>query len=189
LAHAACNVAPEAPSLACRIEPRLIDGDAGSIETSRLQFTGDCDTHADDLLATRGEDERSDRDIAAEWLADELADGTWRPACEIKEAARAADITEKTLRRARERLGVEVRREGFPSVSEWRLPVTPTPTGTTGSPAVGHDRENRTAEPDTVVSDPAHAQDTELGATGANGHLDADAELVRVVEKFGAEAK
>jgi hypothetical protein len=188
LAHAACNVAPEAPSLACRIEPRLIDGDAGSIETSRLQFTGDCDTHADDLLATRGEDERSDRDIAAEWLADELADGTWHPACEIKEAARAAGITEKTLRRARERLGVEVRREGFPSVSEWRLPVTPTPTGTTGSPAVGHDRENRTAEPDTVSGNPAHAQDTELGATGANGHLDADAELARVVDKFGTEA-
>ncbi len=184
LAHAACNVAPEAPSLACRIEPRLIDGDAGPIETSRLQFTGDCDTHADDLLATRGEDERSDRDIAAEWLADELTDSEWHPAREIKEAARAAGIAEKTLRRARERLGVEDRRESFPSVSEWRLSVVPSPTGTTGIAAAGPDCENRTAEPDAVAGDPAHAQDTELGATGANGHLDADAELARLAAEY-----
>ena len=41
---------------------------------------------------------------------------------------------------ARERLGVEDRREGFPAISEWRLPVVPSPIehdkGTTGKPPV-----------------------------------------------------
>lgn len=35
LAHAACNLAGEAPSLACRVEPRVVEDDVGTIETSR----------------------------------------------------------------------------------------------------------------------------------------------------------
>ena len=121
LAHAACNLAGEAPSLSCRIEPRVIDDDAGAIETSRLMILGDCDTHADDLLATRGEDERSDRDSAADWLADELADGEWHLGAEIKARAKAEGIALRTLQRARTQLDVEYRREGVPPVSKWRL--------------------------------------------------------------------
>jgi hypothetical protein len=170
LAHAACNVAAEAPSLACRIEPRAIETEAGTIETSRLVIVGDCDTHADDLLSTRSEDERSDRDIAAEWLTDELADGDWHRASEIKAQAKAAGVSEKTLRRARERLGVEDRREGFPAVSEWRLPVVPNPTGHDCDSSSGHDYENRAVEPNLNGNGPSGAQDKRVGTTERNGH-------------------
>ncbi|MFI5003453.1 MAG: AAA family ATPase [Solirubrobacterales bacterium] len=185
LAHAACNIAAEAPSLSCRIEPRVIDDETGVIETSRLVFLGDCDTHADDLLATRGEDERSDRDIAADWLNDELGDGEWRAAREIKVRAKAEGIAERTLHRARNLLGVEDRREGFPSVSEWRLSVMPAATGTTGTTASGTTEETRTVEPKTHNRVPQSCQLSENGATGANGHMpDADTELARLADKF-----
>jgi hypothetical protein len=170
LAHAACNIAAEAPSLSCRIEPRVIDDETGAIETSRLEFLGDCDTHADDLLATRGEDERSDRDHAAEWLADELADGEWCKGAEIKAKAKAEGIAERTLQRALKHLGVEHRREGFPAVSEWRLPVAPYPSGATGTTENGATEETRTVEPKTPDPHIQSRQDSENGATGAESN-------------------
>lgn len=170
LAHAACNVAAEAPSLSACVESRTIETEAGTIKTSRLVIVGDCDTHADDLLATRGEDERSDRDIAAEWLADELAHGEWRKASEIKAQAKAAGVAEKTLRRAREQLGVEDRRDGFPAVSEWRLPVVPNPRGHDSTLNDGHDSENGSVEPKLYSDQSSCAHDTEKGTTGRNGH-------------------
>jgi hypothetical protein len=147
LAHAACNLAAEAPSLACRIEPRVIDTEAGIVETSRLVLLGEIDACADDLLAYRSEDERSDREIAADWLEDELADGEWRKAAEIKAGAKADGIAERTLHRARVQLGVEDRREGFPPVGEWRLAFVPTPAGTNGATEVGANGQTRMVEP------------------------------------------
>ena len=193
LAHPACNLAAEAQSLACRIEPRTVDTEAGPIETSRLQFIGDCDTHADDLLATRGEDERSDRTIAAEWLTDELADGEWHSAREIKARAGGASIAERTLQRALKRLGVEHRREGFPAVSEWRLPVAPTSPGATGATGTGATGDARTVEPKTPDLPPQLRQCSKTGATGVNGHHDlpagwtvADLEVVAAEHEDGA---
>jgi len=168
LAHAACNVAREAPSLACRIEGRVIEDEAGTIETSLLLILGDCDTHADDLLATRGEDERSDRDIAADWLGDELADGEWRRASEIKTSAKDAGIAERTLQRARVHLGVEDRREGFPAVSEWRLAVVPPRPGTTAVPATGTTEPTRATEADTAVGESQSCQVSDNGMTGSS---------------------
>jgi hypothetical protein len=190
LAHAACNVAAEAPSLACRIEPRVIEDETGDIETSRLAFLGDCDTHADDLLATRGEDERSDREIAADWLADELADGEWRKSAEVKARAKEEGIADRTLQRARVLLGVEDRREGFPAVSEWRLPVVPSPTGTPGTTATGTTEETRIVEPKTADPGLQSCQISVNGTTGVEGNgrpSDADAELARLGEKFTGE--
>ncbi len=168
LAHAACNVAREAPSLACKIEGCVIDDEAGTIETSRLVILGDCDTHADDLLATRGEDERSDRDIAADWLADELADGEWQRTREIIARAQDADIAERTLYRARNRLGVESRKGGFPAVAEWRLAVVPPPPGTTAAPTTGTTEQTRTTEPNTASQEPQSCQGSDSGTTGSN---------------------
>lgn len=168
LAHAACNVAREAPSLACRIESRTVEDEAGTIETSRLVILGDCDTHADDLLATRGEDERSDRDVAADWLADELADGEWRRASGIKACAKDAGIAERTLQRARVHLAVEDRREGFPAVSEWRLPVVPPPLGTTAAPVTGTAAQTRTTEPNTGAQRSQSCQVAGNGTTGSS---------------------
>ncbi len=188
LAHAACNVGREAPSLGCRVEPRVIEDETGTIETSRLVIVGECDTDADALLATRSEDERSDRGIAADWLADELADGEWHKASNIKASAKAADVAVRTLHRARDALGVEVRRDGFPAVSEWRLAVVPTPAGTTGTTGAGTTRQSRTTEPNPGHSGSQLCQDSDSGTTGAdrtanagswNGNGDAELERLR----------
>ena len=187
LAHAACNLAAEAPSLTCRIEPRVIDSDAGTIETSRLVFLGDCDTHADDLLATRGEDERSDREIAGDWLADEMAHGEWVKAAEIKARAKSQGIAERTLQRARVHLGVEDRREGFPAVSEWRLTVVPTTTGTTGTTATGTTEQPRIAEPDTTPSDIQSCQIQRTGTTDDAAGAETTVERVRRIGQMTDE--
>lgn len=155
LAHAACNLAPEAPSLACRIEPQVIEHRAGVIETSRLVILGDCDVHADHLLATRGEDERSDRDIAADWLADTLADGLWHQAAEVKARAKTGGIAERTLHRARKQLGIEDRRGGFPATAEWRLPVVPDLLAQQSCQPPGATTQTPTVEPN---SEPQHLQ-------------------------------
>jgi AAA domain len=165
LAHAACNVAREAPSLACRIEGCAIEDETGTIETSRLVILGDCDTHADDLLAARGEDERSGRDIAADWLAEELADGEWQRAREIIERAKDADIATRTLYRARTHLGVESRKGGFQAAAEWRLAVVPPPPGTTTAPTTGTTEQTRTTEPNTASQASQSCQGSDNGTT------------------------
>ena len=171
-------------------------------------IVGECEVSPEDL-ATRGGDERSDRNAAEEWLVDELADGEWHESRGVKARARAAGLTEKVLRTARERLGVEDRREGFPAVSEWRLPVVPTvpeAKGTTGKGATG---EVRMAEPNRADPRPQSCPTSGKGTTGNDraskgavteseypilsrhderlATLEEEAELERVRAKFGDE--
>jgi hypothetical protein len=182
LAHAACNLAAEAPSLACRIEPRVLDDESGTIETSRLAILGACDTRADDLLATRGEDERSDRDSAADWLADELANGEWQPSADIKARAKTEGISTRTLQRALAHLGVEYCREGVPPRSKWCLPTAPGTVGATGAVGTGANGQTRIAEPNTPPSEGQSRQSQGNGAIA-----DPDAELARLAAKFEDE--
>ncbi|HMM49034.1 MAG TPA: AAA family ATPase, partial [Miltoncostaeaceae bacterium] len=84
------------------------------------------DLHAGDLVrAPADPEERSATDDAAEWLEHTLAAGelTGR---EIKAAAATEGITDKVLRRARERLKIDVRRHGFGAdqTAVWTLPPT-----------------------------------------------------------------
>ncbi len=81
------------------------------------------DMSADEALAPperrRGPDP-DERDEAEEFLAAALADGP-RLAREVFKAAKAADISERTLRRAKKTLGVEVDRDKVPGPWYWRL--------------------------------------------------------------------
>jgi AAA domain len=120
LAHTACNVGPEASSLSCRVEGRLIEEDGDATETAKLMILGETDTGADDLLVTRTEEERSERDDAADFLRGELADGP-RLAAEIT-AGRAAGISTATLRRATQQAGVESHRPGGSGPWRWSFP-------------------------------------------------------------------
>jgi hypothetical protein len=170
LAHAACNLAPQAPSLSCRVEGRIVHADDGKvIPTSRLVLGDECETRADDLLVVRSEGERTDTELAAEWLADELADGGWHESREVKAKAKAEGYSEKVLRRARETLSVEDRREGFPARSEWRLPVVPSGQGTTDETGQGHDWESPGLEPNPGDEQPSRALTEIRGATGPIG--------------------
>ncbi len=157
IVHAKSNHGAYAPTLAARIEGREIEA-VGSV--SRLVITGECEIGADDLGAQTGGDHH-DRDAAAEWLADELADGQWHESRSLKARAKDADHSERTLKRAKQALGVEDRREGFQAVSEWRLAVGPPPSQATGPTEPGPTRPTRTLEPNT--GDPAPSWATSPG--------------------------
>jgi AAA domain-containing protein len=166
LAHAKSNLGPLAPSLAYRVEPETVCYGGLDIPTSRLVSKGECEVGAGELLSPPPAEDRSEVEIAAEWLADELADGEWHGSREVKASARAADIRERTLQRAMRQLGVEDRREGFPAVSEWRLPVTPRGVGEAANGAPGATRGCGSVEPKTAGESPQSRQGAHTGATG-----------------------
>jgi RecA-family ATPase len=157
-----------APSLAARIEGREVEA-VGSV--SRLVITGECEIGADDLGAQTGGDHH-DRDAAAEWLADELADGQWHESRSLKARAKDADHSERTLKRAKQALGVEDRREGFQAVSEWRLAVGPPPSQATGPTELGPTSPTRTLEPNTGDPAPSWATSPGGGPTEPDGLAD-----------------
>jgi putative DNA primase/helicase len=72
--------------------------------------------------ALGGEDDGSKMDEAAEWLRQALADGE-RHAEDVQREARKREIAERTLRRARKQIGVQIDRRGFGrgSYSAWSL--------------------------------------------------------------------
>jgi AAA domain len=109
------NLAVEPASLAFRLV------DAGG--AARVEWDGIVAHTAGDLLRERGDDdERAERDEAAEWLRGYLADQGGEAAfADLIRAARSDGHAERTLRRARSRAGVETTRSGFPPRSVWRL--------------------------------------------------------------------
>jgi hypothetical protein len=123
------NLAPPAPSLAFTITGDGIVWESGPVEID-----------ADAAMASgpRGE-ERSERDHAADFLRQVLADGPV-PAKDAKRLAREAGISDMTLRRARAVAGVAVHREGFGKGGVWVWSLDPTakvftpPAQSRGSP-------------------------------------------------------
>jgi RNA 3'-terminal phosphate cyclase len=73
------------------------------------------------------------QEAANAFLTEQLADGDWHGNATVKAAAIEQGVAERTLRRAVKILGVENKREGFPSTTLWRLgpgqsrPVAATP--------------------------------------------------------------
>jgi hypothetical protein len=89
--------------------------DGGVIPTVRLVDAGPSDFTTTQLLGVPADEEkRSAIDDAMDFLRDYLADGLPHDANAVKAEAKDADISERTLRRAAKRLGVNTRvREGF----------------------------------------------------------------------------
>jgi 5S rRNA maturation endonuclease (ribonuclease M5) len=120
------------PSLKYEIQPASIETPEGTSYVSKFRFTGEeSERSVRDLLrGSNGEDPdaKTERDEAVEWLR-ELLEGSdgQMPAKEVKAAARAAGIPERTLDRARPRAGVSTKREGFgkDAIYIWRLASTP----------------------------------------------------------------
>lgn len=109
------NLGPDTGGLAF-----TIDASTGTPRVCWLP--GIVDVSADEALAAEGSAEggASAEDEAADWLADKLASGPV-PSVEIKAAAKADGIAERTLERAKKRLGVEATRDGFGGPWVWRL--------------------------------------------------------------------
>lgn len=112
------NIAAEPPTLAYRL---ISDDELGC---ARVEWEpGPVDLTAAALLsAPRNEEERGERDEAAEWLSNYLSDaGGSAKASDVFKAARADGLAERTLKRARDRAGVTSERRGFGQGSVWSL--------------------------------------------------------------------
>lgn len=113
------NIAPDTGGLAYRIEPLGVDGcPAVAWEPDAVNVS------ADDALASDRDEGggRTERDDAAEWLADLLAHGP-RSARDVERDARDAGYSIATVRRAKAAIGVVSRKPAFGGPWEWTLPV------------------------------------------------------------------
>jgi hypothetical protein len=122
VAHVKCNVAPQAESLSCAVEPVLLDGD-GRIETARLTITGTSEISGTELLRAVQDEERTEADEAADFLAAELADGP-QPATRL---IHEATCSKRTLHTVKKKLGIEAYRESVGNGGAghwvWRMPT------------------------------------------------------------------
>jgi len=105
LASTKNNLAVQPKSLMFTLE----EAEAGAV---RVVWLGDTDVSAKDLLATPQDQDHADaRSEAVQFLSDVLVNGPV-PSTEVIEEAKDAGISEKTLRRAKEIMGVVSYREG-----------------------------------------------------------------------------
>jgi hypothetical protein len=113
------------PSLRYIVESAEVPTEDGPAYVGRLVFTGESDRSVGDILGDAagadGED-RGDRDAVAAWLVDYLTQrGGEAPWAELRKAARAEGIAERTLQRARSRARVVTARSGYPARAVWRI--------------------------------------------------------------------
>jgi len=146
LASTKNNLAKPPKSLMFTLE----EAESGAV---RVNWLGESEVSAHELLATPREEEHADaRSEAVEFLNDVLADGPV-PASEIIRDAENAGIAEKTLRRAKKHLGVVAYREGEPGKRGagrwlWKLAVAALATadyqGGQSTVQDGHDNQVNT---------------------------------------------
>jgi hypothetical protein len=102
LAHAKSNLGEEGPSLGF------------VIDKGQFLWTGEVAVTADEIARPEEpDDEKSALEEATEWLREVLADGPVETK-EIYRSARHAGIAQRTLERAKAKLGVKARRIGTP---------------------------------------------------------------------------
>ena len=112
------------PSLRYRIEAATVDTEEGPAEVGRLVMLGESDRTVSDILRDRhtDDDDRSERDEAADWLRAYLEDqGGAADSKDVKAAAKEAGIAVRTVERARSKAGVTVETSGFPRRSTWTV--------------------------------------------------------------------
>ena len=145
------------PSLSYLIESVTVPTRAGDAQVGRFVFTGRADRTVDEILSAGQETDRGERDVAAEWLRGYLeSQGGEASSKDVKKAAAADDISERTLQRAMRKAGVKAERAGFGKGSVWRITEHFPDTQSDDAPAVApQSRHSR--------------QGSEPGANGANG--------------------
>ena len=200
LAVVKSNYAKPAPSVLFEVAPILIPASDGGpdIETSRLNEIGESAHDGRGLLAAHGDpEERSAVEEAEAFLLEELAEGP-RPQPDIFKLARGHGIAERTLRRAKSRLGVESAKSAFSGGWEWSLPAS-SEDGQGGWPPsqgaeVGHLRESegsmRVSGPSEAPSSPEDGQSKAMATLGAdNGHEGVDDDEVERLAQLSLEAQ
>jgi hypothetical protein len=167
LAVSSSNLAAIAPSLVYLIGAAHVTGDTGeAIVTAAISPIGESTAGAHDLLRGQAdEEEQSGTDEAERWLLGELADGP-RPASEMIKQARQLGFTDKQLRRARGKVGVESHRAGGLASAgrwEWSLPKAPP---VKASPRLREERHLRHLSDSRAVPDAPKAPKAPLSTEG-----------------------
>jgi len=124
LAHIKSNLGPLAPSLLYLLAAIVLEaeGAAPMVETSRLELLGESEHDGRALLDAGDDEERSAREEAVDFLREYLADGERHSVADIYKEAGSLRINDRTLRRARSKLGVKVEKSGFRGGWQWWLP-------------------------------------------------------------------
>lgn len=126
LVHGKCNVGPPAVTRRFTVEARTITAAGDTFETGGITWGGDAPdvTPSTALAGAEDDDDRSERTEAEDWLKELLDEQGEVEAAEAKRAARKAGIAERTLDRARRRLGAKTHRRGFGkgAVYVWSMP-------------------------------------------------------------------
>lgn len=114
------NIGNDESGLAFGIESRQLPG---GIETSCIAWGAEAVTvKADEALVPEGSaEDRTERQEAAEWLRDILADGPLS-AKAVKEQAAQVGIAWATVRRAKDALGIKPAKTRFDGGWEWTFP-------------------------------------------------------------------
>ena len=165
LAVTSSNLAALAPSLVYEISGSWVSGDSGDpIKTAAMRCVGQSDASGQDLLQERrpGEDgERSALQEAIDFLRAELASGP-KLSSSVTNTAKTLGIAPRTLKRARQRLGITASPRSFGGPWEWSLQSGPRPDGPDcksadgpdcGSPVFTGDSEYRASSLDHSIDD------------------------------------
>jgi hypothetical protein len=122
LATGKANLSRKAPALRYRTVPAhvLTPNDPLGASTSRIEWTGEAEGWTAGQIV-RGFEEPGQLESAEDFLETELAGGA-RKARDVEDAARKASISGRTLRRAREKLGVRTSKPVNPGPNYWELP-------------------------------------------------------------------
>jgi putative DNA primase/helicase len=121
LAHRKSNVGKRQRSRQVKLIAAVLDPWGEAIETLTATIGDQCAVTADDLVAI-GPRSGTPREAATKFLRDLLADGPHK-AKEVRDLAADDGIADKTLRRAKDELGIEPYQEG--RAWWWALPEWP----------------------------------------------------------------
>lgn len=91
-----------------------------NISASRILWGGPIEGSAQELLESQG-DQRTERDEAADWLKEVLTDGPLS-AKEVKTQAEQAGFSWRTVRRAKDEIGIKPAKTRFDGGWTWSLP-------------------------------------------------------------------
>jgi putative DNA primase/helicase len=152
------NIGPDGGALIYALQSADLPN---GIATSRVTWSGKIDGTARDILADAEQieadaGERTERDEACEFLRELLADKPVRAAVVIREG-RDAGHSERTIRRAKDELGIKAVKESMDGGWVWQLPKMA--TGSDGWPS------SKTATP------PEDVHTKSVDAFGKVGHL------------------
>lgn len=124
IARAKSNIGPDGGGFRYELQQQALPGHS-DISASTLIWGEAIEGNARDILAqaevTEDMDTKSQTDEAMDWLHDLLMQGPVKATDAIKKA-KAAGITEKSARSARQRLGIRTRKQSYAGGWVWALP-------------------------------------------------------------------